>query len=351
MTRPYSHTARRTTGLLLIGVAVVTATAVHSFNLPETIVLGGLLVWLPLARYLASHSFVRSEQHAHSSPSTLLDMTFWPCVVTAAASTFFPRGSLSGAITVFWTLWTVAATSVSILRYVNSPSRSLPQFVTTVSSGYLTVSAIWFTCWRSLINPLDFPDGITLLTSVHFLYAGFLLPVISTGLLPDALAIRHRLMLSGMILMMPVIAVGITCSPTVEIVGVILAMLVVVMLCGELVIISTRSDRPVVARVLLKLAVVCGVLAVGLAVYYGFSEYTGNTWILIPTMIRWHGLLNSLGLIGGTLTAWALSTFNEAQSELPSAIAAVPSRLWQDSSLNNSERYRESYASTDNQNR
>lgn len=340
---------------LLIGGFVLVASMFHNGLLPESILLGGLLIWLPLSRHLSSLARPERDPHTTSQVSISrveywLRVAFWPCVLAAAGSTFLPRGSISGAIASCWFAWAVASAGSAIRRFIKTP-RSLSTFAATVSSGYLVVSAAWFTCWRSRINPLDFPDGITLLTGVHFLYAGYLLPTIAIGLFPASLAHRHRMMLIGMMLIMPIIAVGITCSPTIEIVGVLLAMLVVLLFCSELVMMAAGSARPRTARVLLAVAAVSGVFAVGLAVYYGFSEYTGNTWILIPTMIRWHGVLNSVGLIGGSLLAWAVLDFSEARSVLPSATATEPARLSPDLLPNNSELYRESCASTDSQNR
>ncbi|MDA1166574.1 MAG: YndJ family transporter [Planctomycetota bacterium] len=307
----------RPASAVLAGVAVLVATSVHSFLLPEMIFLGGLLIWLPLALHLSAKDRFRSVRHAPSLVDEILRTAFWPCVAAAAASTFVPRGSISGMIAAGWCGWTTTAAVVSMTRLVRTSTRSLTQVMETVSSNYLVVSSIWFACWRSRVNPLDFPDGITLLTSVHFLYAGSLLPTVSIGLLPDSLAIRHRGMLLGMAVLMPVVAVGITSSPTVEIIGVLLAVLVVLLFCAELVVMSNSRQRSRTSRLLLALASASGVFAIGLAAYYGLSEYTRNTWILIPTMIRWHGVLNSVGLIGGSILAWAFTSSGEARSALP----------------------------------
>jgi hypothetical protein len=45
----------------------------------------------------------------------------------------------------------------------------------------------------------------------------------------------------------------------------------------------------------------------GLAVVYAIGEFTGQTSINIPTMIRTHGMFNALGFATCGLVGWAIA--------------------------------------------
>ena len=347
-----SHSAPKELSIhLAASVLLISATFAWSNHLPETLFLSGLLVLLPVATHLSRYSQSKSPDQTIERLRKKLHKTLWLCSVAAGVSTFPERGPLSGAIAACWLVWTLAAALVSATQFLKTGPRSLRRFATVITTGYLSVSAAWFTCWRVGFNPLDFPGGITLLTSVHFLYAGFLLPTVALGILPDRLNRRQQFMMFGMLTMMPVVAVGITCSPTIELAEVFLAVAVIVTLCVEQLKLAAAQNTPALARDLLSIAAVSGLSAVSLAAYYGLSEFTGNTWILIPTMIRWHGILNSVGLIGCTLGAWAAITYRPARSALQSATEEVRDRPLTDSSPSNFLAYRESYASKDSRSR
>ena len=66
-------------------------------------------------------------------------------------------------------------------------------------------------------------------------------------------------------------------------------------------------DRPPMMRRLLFI-VSGAMLAAGmsLAAVYALGEYLNTHWLVIDTMIPWHGLMNSLGFALPGLAAWHL---------------------------------------------
>jgi hypothetical protein len=110
----------------------------------------------------------------------------------------------------------------------------------------------------------------------------------------------------GFVLATPLIAVGITLSPLVEIMGVLLLASSLV----GLVFVFYRRVLPTLTAPVAKLLLTCAPLAMGvaitLAVIYGIGEYRQRPLLTIPQMVQWHGWLNAVGFVFCGLLGWRL---------------------------------------------
>jgi hypothetical protein len=156
------------------------------------------------------------------------------------------------------------------------------------------------------MNPQDFSDAIVLLTAVHFHYAGFVLPI-SAGLVVRSLQERRidQLMLAAILLGVPLVGVGISFSPHVE----VAAALLLALGCT---IVAIRQIQAALATheatciTLLSVSSLSLLSAMALAAVYAVGEFTDQTWLAIPTMIRTHGAANAFGFATCGLAGWGM---------------------------------------------
>ncbi len=115
-----------------------------------------------------------------------------------------------------------------------------------------------------------------------------------------------RVMLAAIILGVPLVGVGISLSPHVE----IAAALVLAVGC---VIVAARQIQAAIAvkspttLTLLGVSSLALLSAMALAGVYAVGEFTGHAWLDIPTMIRTHGAANAFGFALCGLVGWSIS--------------------------------------------
>jgi hypothetical protein len=111
-------------------------------------------------------------------------------------------------------------------------------------------------------------------------------------------------MLAAILLGVPLVGVGISLSPHVEVAAAIL-------LPAGCVVLAVRQIQAAIGlRNATALALLCVsslalLSAMGLAGIYAVGEFTGQAWIDIPTMIRTHGAANAFGFATCGLIGWA----------------------------------------------
>jgi hypothetical protein len=212
-----------------------------------------------------------------------------------------PPGLLAGALASAWLLVTALIALLGLIRFLSKGFRSLLEIGIAAGLAYLVVGGGWLVLSRLGLNPLGFGDLIVLLTAVHFHYAGFAAPLISSRVgyllatFPATTRRAHRISLIGVIAGMPFVAAGITVSPLLEFIGAVefatsLAILAYLMIaCARKVV----GDRP--ARILLTVSAICLIIGMAFTYTYAFSEFTGYYPVVIPQMVRFHGVSNALG--------------------------------------------------------
>lgn len=188
----------------------------------------------------------------------------------------------------------------------------LPLSETLVDAGfaYTNVGAV-----ALLLYHLDvtfwFAPVIVLLTAVHFHYAGFVLPV-TTGLVGRCGSVESSRVfraLGAVVLVGPaIIAVGISFSPTVELLGVG-SFTVAVAALALYVVTVVAPARPRLQGVLLAVSALTLPVSMLLALGFVIGSVSGvdPVGLTIPRMVRLHGSLNAFGFALLALVGWRLA--------------------------------------------
>lgn len=245
-----------------------------------------------------------------------------------AVSQFVPAGKLAASFAAPWLVVTAMVALAGLKRAWIARRGPLSDLTIAAGMIYLAIGGYWAIFDRAGLRPLDFDPAIVLLTAIHFHYAGFALPIL-TGLAirthsPDALS---RLTALGVILSVPLTAVGITASqlgyaPLLELIAawcMSLAGLGVAWLYVRL------AMRPATSRWARELWIggaiflACGMV---LSLAYGTRAYLPLPWLDIPRMRAVHGTANALGFTLPCLAGWL---YRRAGCQADSAASASSS--------------------------
>lgn len=270
-------------------------------DLAEAILLLGITIWSPIIVF--------------RDGLTLVAWRIWHAFASGAALWAFANepGAESACFAAVWLLWamTYAVRQCHSVRF-----RSGRCIERAVAAGFLLVSATWFVCARSGFSPFGFPIGITLLTSVHFLFGGWLLPMLidrhlqciersqdlitSNHASPSLVDGKHALRL--VLATFPIVAIGMLCEPIIELLGVTLLLTAVgVFLLLQHRLACRQSSR--INRLAAGVAAQCGFIGFSLAATFAVAEFRNVIVIPIPTMIATHGVIVSVGVIGSLIVA------------------------------------------------
>jgi hypothetical protein len=212
-----------------------------------------------------------------------------------------------------WFLVTLLLAGVGVLDAVRRGWRLDGQTGFTAALLFIPVGGGWALISRAGLRPQEFSHAIVLLTAVHFHFAGFVLPILAglTAAKSEYGLPRLRvglpwdgLMLAAIILGVPLVGVGISLSPHIEIVAAILLTVGCVILVVRQ-IQAAISLRNATALALLCVSSLSLLSAMGLAAIYAVGEFTGHAWLDISTMIRTHGAANAFGFATCGLVGWA----------------------------------------------
>ncbi|MEX2560930.1 MAG: YndJ family protein [Pirellulales bacterium] len=268
--------------------------------------------------------------------ATLLQL---PAALLLGCAYLLPQGLAAAALTLPW----LAVTGLAALAGTSRVARRgpLPPGELGIDAGlvYVVVGGAWSVLDRGGFRPLGFEALIVMLTSVHFHYAGFVLPLL-TGL---AIREQHgrvaRAAGLGVIAGVPLVAVGITATqiglgPLLECLAAWLTAVAAILAAWLHLRLALEGRRPAVIRGLWVLSALSLAASMTLAALYGSRFYLPLTWLDIPLMRALHGTANALGFAGGGLAAWTMA---EALKPAEGPVAAVVdqgnvSRLLGDSS-------------------
>lgn len=187
--------------------------------------------------------------------------------------------------------------------------RPLADLVVDAGAVFLAVGGVWALSDRLGYRPLGFATAIVVLTAVHFHYAGFLLPLF-TGL-----AMRRiegpvaSLTGIGVIVAVPLVAIGITATqlelgPAVE-TAAALVMAAGGMLAAALHLrLAARPGPPTLARVLWAICGVSLVAGMALAALYGSRFFLHLPWLDVGWMQASHGVVNAFGFGLAGVLGW-----------------------------------------------
>lgn len=278
--------------LLAFGLSLPLSNAAEHIHL---LLLTSILILVPLTLRLLVE---------HSEPNIIYQLYTVGFIVAAAlvvASLLSAPGILTGLITIPWLGITGLIALLGLTRLMARGFVPIEETIIDVGLLMLPVGGGWLTLYRLGIQVMDFSTLIVSLTAVHFhiLAVGALLIGGMQGRLlrrnqPSAL-IAYRAAGVGLMLAPVIVAIGITFSLVLEVVGAFL-------LAGSLLTISVLSLRfnllkaeRVPVRWLLGISSVSLFLTMALAIAYPVGRLSGIWSLTIPQMIYLHGYVNTFG--------------------------------------------------------
>lgn len=268
---------------------------------PATLFVLSPLVLVPL---LLSATLGQDDR---SSLGRVLIWAQLPCALPLVLGISLRPGLLALLACLPWAGWTALAAVIALLR-VRSLIREAGlrgllggELAIAAGLGFPVIGSAWLLCVALGIEPLGFSPLIVLLTAVHFHHAGLTLPM-SAGLLARSDTDRiWGIAALGVVVAVPLVAIGITASPIIELVGSWLtAAAASVVAIGML---ARARTLPLIPGLLSACAGACLLAAMIFAASYALGEYRGVAWPDIASMIQLHGAVNALGF--GLLGAWA----------------------------------------------
>jgi hypothetical protein len=264
----------------------------------------GALILVPLGLALAATP-ERQSMHAQ-----LWSWVLWlqlPAAVLLVAAYALEHGLAAALLTLPWFAVTCLIALLGMLQLrLRGP---LPVEELSIDLGliYIAVGGGWAVLSRFGARLLDFSDVIVQATAVHFHYAGFVLPIM-VGLAGRKFRDDwSRIPAVGVVVGVPLVAVGITLSAF----GIRwpewLAAWFLVAPC--LLVAGLQFQLAIQAaswlgRGLFAISALSLAFAMVLAAVYALGSYWETNWLDIPHMLPYHGAVNALGFALPGLLAW-----------------------------------------------
>jgi len=293
-----------------------------------------IVVSVPLA--LRILDFQRSQRFARVLRDRLRSVHI-PCALCAlGALALVEPGVLAALIGFPWILFTGAVAVCGVLCSATYRGAwRIEQRGADIACVYLTVGGTWFFASLSGSSLMGFSEPIVRLTAVHFHVASFCLVLISTSLGYRAIqgsdgghtGMRWALLLH--VLSPAIVALGITFSRTVEVIGA----LSLVLSWAVIVVLTVRAGAlrsfSASSRWLLAVSCLCLAITLGLAVSYSVGRLP-----VLPVMAVTHGLINAGIVVPAALLALVWSPVPVADGgdlsllQGPAAHVPISDRGW-----------------------
>jgi uncharacterized protein (UPF0548 family) len=286
-------------------VAWVGGLAVLRPDWAPALVLLGALVVVPLGLALVDDLAELSRRLGLGSVLPWLHLaTALPLLGAFALDT----GPSAGLLALPWCGFTGLVALLGLLRLLSPGRAAAAELCLDAGLLFLAVGGVWAMLSRWGARPLGFQEPIVLLTGAHFHYAGFALPLL-TGLAAHTLGGRlSQIAVTGVVLGVPLVAVGITSAAAAPVVDWLAASLLaaacLLVAVLELRLAARAGSRG--GRMLLALSGLALAAGMALAAVYALGNYCQRSWLTIPEMVRWHATLNALGFALPGLLAWNL---------------------------------------------
>ncbi len=268
---------------------------------------GAILVLSPLVCVPLGLALLVDELAGWTPRLRLLTMLAQPPAALCLVAAFLlPAGITAAALAVPWLLFTWLVAGIGLLRLRAGRWRPPEELCLSAGLIFLAVGGAWTIASRWGLRPLDFKDVIVLLTGVHFHYAGFVLPLLAGFAGRRLRTTASRIAAAGVILGVPLVALGITVAERLPWVQLAAAwtLAAACLLVAQLQFGLALDRQPIARRLLLIVSGALLAAGMSLAATYSLGEYLNTHWLAIETMIPWHGLMNSLGFALPGLAAW-----------------------------------------------
>jgi hypothetical protein len=284
-------------------VAGTWAADVIDLTLVRLLLALALLVVAPLALDLIAWRDPRAEGIRLAARSLMV-----PGGVAALVALLLPTGLAGGVFALAW-FGVCAAVGLSGLLELSSDRRpGLITLVRVAACAYLGFGAGWLVLSRLDIRPLDFSDAIVELTAVHFHFTGFgavLIAATAAAYARRRTELRFAMAASlGIVASMPVIAIGITFTQSLQTIGSNLLGLAMVSLVAANALLLQRGDLTAAQKPLLAISSLSILAGMALAIQWALGLQFGTPSPSIDQMAKTHGVLNSLGFVLCGLLVW-----------------------------------------------
>jgi len=265
------------------------------------------VAWVELLLLLHVLLLARFALHTDDrSRSINWELTYALAATAFGVAYWLPKGWLAATLVTPWLIFVVAENR----RLWQAAPLSFHPLDLLRKAAYLfwIVGIAWAFADRLGWRPLGFSPTLVLLTAVHFHYAGLLLPLIAHWALEKSSSSQSKLLALALIFGIPMVAIGITSTKLggpfwietlaatwMGLAGMALAFLHVVAL---------KFYKDFFIKMALFVGASALLVAMLLAIAYGWNPILGWTWLTIPWMYAVHGSLNAFGVGIALLGAW-----------------------------------------------
>ncbi len=265
------------------------------------------LVLMPLALRLI---VTPTRRAGNSMLCEVLQLIVPPGALLLTIAFLLPAGRWAALLAMPWLLTTVLIGWLGLTGFFRSRLRSLDQTVINVAMIYLPVGGASAVLSRAGLTILGFSDIIVLATAVHFHYAGFLFPLLTSRILGSSHGgpiVRVAAVIA--LTAIPVLAVGITLSRFGNhfpewIAAVVLSISAMAVGTAQLTFAVNRCRG--VRRLLLVVSSCSLLAAMSMSILFATGTLRGvHIWgIDIPWMLRYHAVMNAFGYALCGMLAW-----------------------------------------------
>jgi hypothetical protein len=268
------------------------------------------LLWLaPLVAVpLGLALLVSAEGEPGARPLRLAALAQLPAALLLVGVFLLPSGVGAAAFALPWVSVTFLLALAGLARLRQPGRLSAADVCLTAALLYPAIGGGWLVLSALGARPLDFSPEIVRATAIHFHYAGFALPLLAGRLARVRPGLAARAVAAGVVLGVPLVALGITLSAFEVrlpewLAAWFLAAACVPLAAGQLA--ASPGGRG--ARLLLAVSGLSLLAGMALAALYAWGSYWGPAWLDIPLMLRTHGAINALGFALPGLLAWNLA--------------------------------------------
>ncbi|MCX6541706.1 MAG: YndJ family transporter [Actinobacteria bacterium] len=265
------------------------------------LVIIGIVATVPLGLSVIADSILRPGRR-----------TLLVCAIGAVVSLVIPPGSVAALCATPWlglAGFTLARSLVAWCRHSAGRRWTITDLLPLVALGWWTNAALWLLAHRSGIKPFGFDRVIALLTVGHFHHAGFGLTVLFAAVL----RLRRRGLLRGAAVAhqmgMAAVALSIAFVDRLGVVGAALIFVAVAIWSVNALCLLRCYGEHSSTRRLLVVSALSPMLPMVLAVAWSLRPFLSHPVVsTVETMLRYHAMLNAVGLVICGLLALRIAT-------------------------------------------
>jgi len=296
-------------GICWAALAVGSVLSFARLGMIELLFLLGPLVIAPLGVELSTRLDRGDQNQKRMRFVRRMQIIAALCVV---ASFWIPQGMTAAILALPWISFGCFLGFRGTLRFVRGGYRDLRAICMTVSFLYLPIGCAWLVASRYGLNPMGFQEPIVLLTAVHFHFAGFAAPLLTSAASDAAIetsVLTQRLfkaVAAGVLAGPGMLAAGFVVGPQLKLAA---ALLLAASEIGLALIFLAvvRSVRPRLAQILIIFSAAAVVFAMVFAAVWAVGEFPLQPFVHLAQMAKFHGTANAFGFTLCGLLGWMLS--------------------------------------------